>query len=110
MKVRALPSVDRFSASSDLELKLVTIMLVGITKLLSVVADGVSRSRKIGEVIPKLPSTESLSHTLLELLVEGYAPLFVAFAPQAPDDAVLALAGHTGGNTEPTTTVLGSPA
>jgi hypothetical protein len=63
----------------------------------------------MGEVIPKLPSTESLFHTLLELLVEGYAPLFVAFAPQAPAAAALALAGQTGGNTEPTTTVLGSP-
>jgi hypothetical protein len=63
----------------------------------------------MGAVTPKLPSTESLSHTLLELLVEGYDPLFVAFPAQAPAAAVLALAGHTGGNAEPMTTVLGSP-
>ena len=63
----------------------------------------------MGEVTPKLPSTESLFQTLLVLLVEGYAPLLVAFAPQAPAAAALALAGHTGGNTPPTTTVLASP-
>src|ERR1017187_714901 len=108
MKVITLPSVDRFSPNSDLELKLVTIMLLGTAKLLTVVPDGVSWSRKMGEVTPKLPSILLLLNTLLALLVDAYAPLSVAFAAQAPADAVLALAGHTGGNAAPTTTVLGS--
>src|SRR5215469_1755449 len=106
MKVSTLPSVDRFSASSDLELKLVTIMLLGTAKLLTVVPDGVSCSRKMGEVIPKLPSTVSLLKMLLVLSVAAYAPLSVALAPQAPGAAVLALAGQTGGNTWPTTMLL----
>src|SRR5215471_12706392 len=110
MKVITLPSVDRFSASSDLELKLVTIMLLGTAKLLTVVPDGVSCSRKMGEVIPKLPSTLLLLKMLLALSVDAYAPLSVALAPvQEPVDAVSALAGQTGGSAWPTTTVLLSP-
>src|SRR5579862_671572 len=59
---------------------------------------------KIGDVIPKLPSTASLFQTLLVLPMDGYAPLSVAFpVPQA------AVAGHTGGRGCPTVTVVASP-
>src|SRR5271165_4276872 len=110
MKVITLPSVDRFSPSSDLELKLVTIMLLGTSKVLTVVPDGAIWSRKMGEVTPKLPSIVLLLKTLLVPVVDAYAPLATALSWQAPGDAVLALAGQTGGNTEPTTTVVASPA
>src|SRR5580704_19542311 len=108
MNVTTLPSVERLRASSDLELKLVTIMLLGMASVLTVVPDGVIWSRKMGEVIPKLPSTTSLLKTLLVLVVEGYAPLAVAFPAHAPGAAVLALAGQTGGNVSPMTTALAS--
>src|ERR1039457_5169833 len=109
MKVSTLPSVDRFSPSSDLELKLVTIMLPGTATLLIVAPDGVSCSRKMGEVTPKLPSILLLLKMLFALVVDTYAPLSEALPAQAPADAVLALAGQTGGNAWPTTTVLASP-
>jgi hypothetical protein len=92
-----------------LELKLVTIMLLGTAKLLSVVPVGLTWSRKMGEVTPKLPSILLLLKMLLALLVEAYKPLSVALPAHAPDAAVLALAGQTGGNAWPTTTVLASP-
>src|SRR5580704_13257084 len=102
MKVITLPSVDRFSPSSDLELKLVTTILLGTAKLLTVVPEGVSWSRKIGEVTPKLPSTLLLLKMLLALVVDAYAPLSEALAAvQAPADAVSAVAGQTGGNAWP---------
>ena len=66
MKVRSLPSVERLSAISDLELKLVTSWLLpvwtlrwellGTSRLLMRKPKGVIWSRKIFEVMPKLAS------------------------------------------------------
>jgi len=99
MNVIAPPSADRLSATSDLELKLVVTRLVGTGSVLTTVPVGVSWSRKIGEVMPKLPSRRLLLKTLLVLVREAYAPLSVAFPP---DDAHAADAGQTGGSTWPT--------
>jgi len=71
MNVIAVPSDERFSASSDVELKLVVTRLDGTGRVLTSVPVGVIWSRKIGDVIPKLPSALSLFQTLLVLLVEG---------------------------------------
>ena len=71
MKVSAVPSGERFSASSDFELKLVLTRLGGIGSVLTSVPVGVIWSRKIGDVMPKLPSTLSLFQTLLLLVVDG---------------------------------------
>jgi hypothetical protein len=66
MNVTLFPSVERFSASSDLEGKLVTALEVGMAKVststrLSPIT--ASRSRTMGEVTPKLPSWASLAQT-----------------------------------------------
>jgi hypothetical protein len=106
MYVMAVPSVERFSATSDLELKLVVPRLGGIGSVLTSVPVGVSWRRKTGEVMPKLPSTRSLLNTLFVLVVEAYAPLSVAFAAL---HCVVAVAGHTGGNGCPTASVAALP-
>ena len=64
MNVIDFPSVDRFTASSDLELKLVTARFVGIARVLRSLPSIVRLSKKIGEVTPKLPSEVSLLKTL----------------------------------------------
>ena len=58
---------------------------------------------------PKLLSALSLLKTLLLVAVEGYRPLSVALAAQAPGVAALALAGQTGGNDWPTAMEPASP-
>jgi hypothetical protein len=64
MNVTAVPSVDRFTASSDFEEKLVVTILGGIGKvLIAAPVVGFNWSRKIGDVIPKLPSVVSLAKT-----------------------------------------------
>src|SRR5271170_8440265 len=100
MKVRSLPSVERLSEISDLELKLVTSWLLsvptflrellGTSRLSRTKPEGVSWSRKTFAVMPKLPSTRSLLKT------KGYFPLLVA-ATQGP--TVLA---QFGGSKAPT--------
>src|ERR1700759_1378701 len=72
MNVTARPVVDRLSASSDLELKLVTSSWVGTSVLPTTSPLGVSCHKKIGEVTPKLESATSLLNTY------GYAPSLVA--------------------------------
>src|ERR1700722_13758293 len=104
MKVRTLPSVERLSAISDLELKLVTSWslsvriflkeLLGTSRLSRTNPDGVSWSRKIFAVTPK----EGSGMTLLK--TKGYFPLLVA-AAQGP--TVLA---QFGGSKAPTFTLL----
>src|ERR1700731_4115535 len=85
MNVRFCPLVDRFMASSDLDEKLVTMWSsvlslpdppgsAGTGSVLTRCPDGVTWSRKTGEVMPKLPSTESLFQT------PGYEPLLLATA------------------------------
>ena len=71
MNVIAVPSVERFSESSDFELKLDTIRPVGTGRLFTSVPVGVIWSRKMGAVTPKLPSALSLFQTLLVLVVDG---------------------------------------
>jgi hypothetical protein len=68
MNVTDRPLADRLSASSDLDEKLVTTPSLpspggGTERVFTRCPDGVSCSRKIGEVTPKLASTESLFHT-----------------------------------------------
>jgi hypothetical protein len=63
MNVTSWPFVDRFSASSDLDEKLVTTSGVGTAIRLNTCPRGVSSSRNTGEVTPKLPSTWSLLNT-----------------------------------------------
>ena len=65
MKDSSRPLVDRLSASSDLEEKLVTRLApgTGTGVVLTRRPDGVSWSRKIGEVTPKLASTSTLLKT-----------------------------------------------
>src|ERR1700722_6747248 len=82
MKVRKLGSEESFSANSDFELKLVPIWsfvggtpfceLFGTSSEVTSEPDGVIWSRKIFEVIPKLPSPESLFQTY------GYVPSLIA--------------------------------
>src|SRR5260221_13761087 len=96
MNVSAVPSVDRFTASSDFELKLVVTMLLGMASVLVTVPVELIWSRKIGEVIPKLPSVLLFFQKLLLLVGDGEAPLSVAFA--VPHTAV---DGQTGGNDWP---------
>jgi hypothetical protein len=55
-------------AISDLELKLVVTIEVGMASELTSVPVGVSWSRKMGDVTPKLPSTILLLKTLLVLV------------------------------------------
>jgi hypothetical protein len=54
------PSSERFKASSDFELKLVTIWSLGIGSVPRRWPSVAMLSRKIGEVKPKLPSAVSL--------------------------------------------------
>ncbi len=63
MNVTYLPSVDRLSAPSDLDEKLVFSSLEGTGMTSSVRPKGVISRRKSREVTPKLPSTESLLNT-----------------------------------------------
>src|SRR5271168_1507186 len=82
MKVIDLPSTERFSASSDLELKLVTSLALGIGSVPSNLPSVLRLSRKIGELTPKLPSEFALFHTLCESARFGNSPLSDA-TPQA---------------------------
>lgn len=100
----AVPSVDRLTASSDFELKLVVNVAPGTDRVFTTVPVGVSWSINIGDVIPKLPSTVSLFQTLLVLPMAGKAPLFVAVpVPQ------LAVAGQFGGSGWPMVTEAAVP-
>jgi hypothetical protein len=63
MKVIDLPSMERFTANSDFELKLVTTSSVGIARVPIRCPSVVRLSRKIGEVIPKWPSAVLLLKT-----------------------------------------------
>src|ERR1700734_2587335 len=83
MKVIDLPSTERFTANSDLELKLVTIRSVGIANESSRWPSVVRLSRKIGEVMPNSPSAEALLNTVgkvpsatavLQVTVTGVVP------------------------------------
>src|SRR4029077_13039935 len=105
------PSVERFSASSDLELKLVTIMSVGTASVPSRSPLVLRLSRKIGEVIPKLPSGPSLLKTV------GYVPsatavahfTFTVVVPPASSGSVTVRATQPGGRVCPTETVDAFP-
>ena len=60
--------MDRFSASSDLDEKLVTMPPwpgagAGMGKVFTTCPFGLSCSRKAGEVTPKLPSVSTLLNT-----------------------------------------------
>ena len=105
MSVRNWRSSDRFTASSDFELKLVTKVVPGTEIVVSVDPDGVISSIKIGDVMPKLPSTLLLFQTLLVLVRDGNKPLSVAVA--VPHAAVL---GQFGGSGWPMVTVDAFPA
>src|SRR5271154_2045818 len=104
MKVRSLPSVERLSAISDLELKLVTSWLLsvrmfvrelfGTSRLLRTNPKGVIWSRNTFAVTPK----EGSGMTLLK--TKGYFPLLVA---GAHGPTVLA---QFGGSIAPTFTLL----
>src|SRR5580700_8517769 len=78
MKVIERPSTDRFRASSDFELKLVTIRSVGMRRVPSSQPSVVMSSRKMGDAMPKLPSDFALFQTLWVLNRLGYSPLSVA--------------------------------
>src|ERR1700677_2482725 len=103
MNVRKFPSRERFSASSDFELKLVTIWvlslviprsrLFGTSRELNLRPNGVISSRKIRDVIPKLASTGALLNT------KGYNPLFTAVTHPPVEGA------HSGGSAWPTLTL-----
>src|ERR1700722_5503442 len=67
--------MDRFSANSDFELKLVTILSLGICRESISRPSEVMLSRKIGDVIPKLGSEPALFHTLCESCRLGNSPL-----------------------------------
>src|ERR1700730_10310716 len=109
MNVTTSPLVDRFSASSDLELKLVTIRCGSIGTERRTRPSGAISSRKIGEVTPKLPSTVSLSQTLFGLPGEGNNPLAIAGTPALLVPPHFAVDGHCGGNNSPTVTVDAVP-
>src|SRR5215467_4829858 len=82
MKLRSWPFVDRLSATSDLDEKLVTTWSPAAPEwpvpsgtrsvLITCPDEGLSWSRKIGEVMPKLESTPSLFQT------PGYEPSLFA--------------------------------
>jgi hypothetical protein len=63
MKVRFLPSLDRLSAPSDFDEKLVVSSLVGTGMTPWGKPEGVICSRYSGEVTPKLGSTVTLLNT-----------------------------------------------
>ena len=106
------PSVDRFSANSDFELKLVTIWSLGMGSVPSKNPSLVILSRKIGEVTPKLPSGPSLLNTV------GYVPsatavpqvTFTFAVPPASNGTRTVPATQPGGNVWPTVTVAAFPA
>src|SRR5215472_4204405 len=122
MKVRDCPSTDRLSASSDFELKLVTIRSVGTGKEPRNSPSVVILSRKIGDVIPKLLSLAALFHTLCESLLLGNSPLSLAM-PQGTVTGVVppAMSGtlttvlpfappaHPSGRVSPAVTVSAVP-
>ena len=64
MNVTSQPFVERLSASSDLEEKLVTRSRLGTGIRLNTWPHGVSSSRNTREVTPKLASTVSLLNTV----------------------------------------------
>src|SRR5215831_2953788 len=107
-----LPSVDRFNASSDFELKLVTIWSVGTASVPSCSPLVLRLSRKMGDVMPKLPSGPSLLKTV------GYVPsatavphfTFTVVVPPARSGRVTVRATQPGGNVWPTVTREGLPA
>src|ERR1700733_16337773 len=113
MNVSDLPSVERFSASSDFELKLVTIWLVGTVSVPRRRPNVVMLSRKIGELTAKLGSDTSLLNTV------GYVPSALAtpqatatldgLPPAVADGTETLPATHPGGRTSPTVTVDGVP-
>src|SRR5579859_2655719 len=109
MNVSARRSVERFSASSDLELKLVTIRRGSIGSVLTTCPPGVTSSRKIGAVTPKLPSTWSLFQTLLGLPIAGNEPLSTAATPALFGPPHFAVGGQRGGSNSPTVTVDAVP-
>src|SRR5579872_7001038 len=102
MKVTSCPSVERLSATSDFDEKLVTSWsfvagtpfweLFGTSSELTSDPDGVTWSRKSGDVTPKLASTVSLFQT------NGYEPSAIA----DPQPLV-----QPGGRTAPTWTLAG---
>src|ERR1700677_799962 len=108
MKVRSLPSVERLRAISDLELKLVTSWLLsermlrsellGTSRLSRRKPEGVSWSRKMVDVMPKLASTSTLLKT------SGYLPLLVAATQGTP--LLLAVLAQFGARRAPTFTLL----
>src|SRR5215471_16633014 len=112
------PSLDRFTASSDLELKLVTTRLVGIGRVPRSLPSVVRLSKKIGEVTPKLPSGLSLFQTLWLSERFGYSPFSTALAhftvtivvPPAISGRVTVPGTHPGGNVCPIVTVPAVPA
>src|ERR1700751_4167242 len=107
-----LPSTERFKASSDFELKLVTMRSLGTASVPIFLQSVVRLSRKMGEVTPKLPSDLSLSKTL------GYFPSAVAVAhatftgvvPPASSGTLTVLATQPGGSVWPMVTVAALPA
>src|ERR1700722_13936427 len=92
MKVRLLPSAERFRASSDLELKLVTIWLLGTCSSPSKKPKGLRFQRTIGEETPKLGSLLALFQTLWLSLRFGASPLSLAY-PQLTVTAVVPVEG-----------------
>src|SRR5882724_8032680 len=111
MKVIDLPSTDRFKASSDFELKLVTNRSLGTANVPIRSPFVVRLSRKIGDVTPKPPSARSLLKTV------GYVPSAVAVAhftftvvvPPAIRGRVTVFATQPGGKVCPTDTVAACP-
>src|SRR5215471_18151761 len=111
------PSVDRFTASSDFELKLVTRRFVGTGSVPRRFPSVVRLSRKIGEVTPKLPSGLSLFQTLWLSARFGYSPLSTAvphltftLATPPPRRGIETVpATQPGGKVSPITTVVDVP-
>ncbi len=64
MNVISRPSVERLSANSDFDGKLVTSWSPGTSSELTTPPQGRSWSRKIRDVTPKLASARSLSNTV----------------------------------------------
>ncbi len=70
--------MERFSASSDFELKLVTMRSVGMERVPTSRPSVVMSSRKMGDVMPKLPSVFALFQKLWLSNRFGYSPLSLA--------------------------------
>src|SRR5215467_2690193 len=111
------PSEDKFTDSSDFELKLVTSRSDGTGSVPSSFPCLSILSRKIGEVTPKLPSGPSLLNTLLSSCRLGYSPLdtavphftFTVVVPPAKSGSVTVFGVQPGGSVCPGVTVLASP-